>query len=158
MVAFARVALRNLRVARAQVVVVRRFGVEGGVPEQGEGLDQVGILEMGSLLELDLDHNLLVGHLGEVDHRRPGHILQEVDLDQVGNFLEGEHSLGVGGFLVGLGLIVSWEGAAGVVASVSGGVDQDWEQGPGPDQDLGDQQEEDRWKDLGLAGRLVHGH
>jgi len=118
-VAFARVALRSLRVAQIQVVV-RRFGVEGGVPEQGEGL---GILEVGSLLELD--HNLLAGHFGEVGHRRLGHILQEVDPDQVGNFLEGEHSLQVGGFLVGLGLIVNWEEAVGVVASVSGGVGQD---------------------------------
>jgi len=102
-VAFARVALRNLRVAQIQVVV-HRFGVEGGVPEQGEDL---GILEVGSLLELDLDHNQLVGHFGEVGHRRLGHILQGVDPDQVGNFLEGEHSLQVGGFLVGLGLIVN---------------------------------------------------
>jgi hypothetical protein len=111
-------------VAQAQVVVVRRFGVEGDVPEQGEGPDQAGILEVGSLLDLDLDldldHNLLAGHLGEVAHSQSGHILQEVDLDQVGNFLEEEHSLGVGGLLVGLGLIVNWEGAVGVVAS--GGV------------------------------------
>ena len=103
MVAFARVALRTLRVEQVQVVVVRRFGVEGGVPEQGEGLDQAGILEVGSLLDLDLDHNLLAGLLGEVGHRQLGHILQ-VDLDQAGNFLEGEHSLRVG--VVGLGLIV----------------------------------------------------
>jgi hypothetical protein len=112
-VAFATVALR---MAQA-LVVVRRFGVEG-VPEQGEGLDQ-GILEVGSLLDLDLDldHNLRVGHLGEV-----GHILQ-VDLDQAGNFLEAEHNLQVGGFLVGLGLNVNWEGAVGVV---SGAVGHDW--------------------------------
>jgi hypothetical protein len=152
-VAFARVAFRNLLVAQTQVVVVRRFGVEGAVPEQGEGLNQADILEVGSLLDLDLAHSLLADHLGEVGHSRPGHILQEVDLDQAGNFLEKEHSLRVGGLLVGLGLIVNWEGAVGVVAS--GGV-QDWEQGPGPDPDpeLG----EDRWKDLGLAGRLAHGH
>ena len=44
----------------------------------------------------------------------------------------------------------------GVVASASVGVD--WEQDPDPDPALGDQQEEDRWKDLGLAGRLAHGY
>ena len=156
MVAFARVALRSLLAAQTQVVVVRRFGVEGAVPEQGEGLHQAGILEVGILLDLDLDldpdHNLLAGHLGEVGHSQPGHIPQEVDLDQAGNFLEKEHSLRVGGLLVGLGLIVNWEGAVGVVAS--GGVGQYWEQGPGPDPDLG----EDRWKDPDLAGRLAHGH
>jgi hypothetical protein len=150
-VAFARVALRSLQVAQTQVVVVRRFVVEGDVPEQGEGLDQVGNLEVGSLLDLDLDHNLLADHLGEVGRRRLGHIPQEVDLDQAGNFLEGEHSLRLGGLLVGLGLIVNWEGAVGVVASVSGGVGQDWEQGRSPDLDLGD-----RWEDPGLAGRLAH--
>jgi hypothetical protein len=150
-VAFARVAFRSLLVAQTQVVVVRRFGVEGAVPEQGEGLNQADILEVGSLLDLDLDlaHSLLADHLGEVGHSRPGHILQEVDLDQAGNFLEGEHSLQVGDFL-GLGLIVNWKGAVGVVAS--DGV----KQGPEPEPD--DQQEEDRWKDLDHEGRLAHDH
>ena len=97
-------------------MVVRQFGVEEGVPEQGEDLDQAGILEAGiseagCLPDQDQDHNLL--HLGEVGHRRLDHILQEVDLDQAGNFLE-EHR--VGGLLVELGLIVNWEGAVGVVA------------------------------------------
>ena len=157
MLASARVALRSLRMAQTLVVVVRRFGVEGGDPEQDEGPDQVGILEVGSLLDLDLDldYNLVAGHLGEVGHRRLGHILQEVDLDQVGNFLEGEHSLRVGGFLVELGLIANWEEGVGVVASVSG-EGQDWE--GRPDLDLGDQEEEDRWKDPGLAARLAHDH
>jgi len=115
-VAFEGVALRNL--------VVRRLGGEGIVPE---GLE-AGI-QMGSLLDLDLDpdDNLLAGHQ-EVDH-----IPQDSDLDQAGYFLEGEH---MGGLLVGLGLIVNWEGAVDVVAS---SVGVEWEQ------DL----------DLGLAG---HGH
>jgi len=132
-VEFEGVALRNL--------VVRRFGGAGVVPE---GLE-AGI-QMGSLL--DLDDNPLAGHQ-EVEHSR-GHILQEADLDQAGNFLEGEHNLQVGDLLVGLGLIVNWEGVADVVASVSV-VGVDWEQDPG------DLQEEDRW-DLGLVGRLAHGH
>jgi len=130
-VEYAGVALRNL--------VVRRFGGEGVVPESLEAS-----IRMGSLLDLD---NLLAGHQ-EVGHSRD-HILQEADLGQAGNFLEGEHSLQVGGLLVGLGLIVNWEGAVDVVASVSVGAD--WEQGPG------DLQEEDRWV-LGLVVRLAHGH
>ena len=103
--------------------MVRLFGGEGVVPE---GLEEAGI-QMGSLLDLDLDDNLLADHQ-EVGHSR-GHILQEVDhilqeadLDLAGNFLkEGEHSLLVGD-LVGLGLIVKWEGAVDV-ASVSVVVD-----------------------------------
>ena len=118
MVAFARVALRSLRVGQAQPAF--RFRVEG---EEGEGLDQAGILEVmvRKPLDLDLDpaHNQPAGHHEEV------HILQ---LDQAENFLE-VHSLQVGGLSGGLGLIVNWEAAAGVVASALG--EQDWEQGQG---------------------------
>jgi hypothetical protein len=110
-VEFAMVALRSLRVAQAQEVEVRRFGVEGGVPEQGEGLCQAGILEVGNLPDLALAHDLLMGHLGEVGHRRLDHILLEA-----GTLLERGHSLRAGGFLVGLGLIVNWEEVVGVVA------------------------------------------
>jgi len=112
--------------------MVRLFGGEGVVPE---GLEEAGI-QMGSLLDLDLNDNLLAGHqkvghsrghiLREAVHilREAGHILQEADLDLAGNFLmEGGHSLLVGG-LVGLGLIAKWEGAVDV-ASVSAVVD--WE-------------------------------
>jgi len=129
-VAFARIALRSLPAFR--------FRVEG---EEGEGLDQAGILEVvvRNPLDLDLDpaHNQPAGHHEEA------HIPQ---LDQAENFLE-VHSLQVGGLSGGLGLIVNWEAAVGVVASALG--EQDWEQG----QD--DQQEEVRWQDLGLAGRLT---
>ena len=107
--AFEGVALRNL--------VVRRLGGEGIVPD---GLE-AGI-QMGSLLELDLDLDLdleleLDDNL-QADHQEVGHILQESDFDQAGYFLKGEHK---GGLLVGLGLIVNWEGAVDVVAA------WDWE-------------------------------
>ena len=112
--AFAGVALRNL--------VVRQLGGEEVVPE---GLE-AGIQE-GSLMGLDLDDNPLAAEGHRVGHSRgQGHILQEADLDLMGNFLE--DSLRVGGLLVGVGLIVNWEGAVDV-ASVPVGVD--WEQGPG---------------------------
>ena len=150
------VVLRSLWVG--QVQVVHQLGVEGGVLEQG-GLDPVGILgEVRNLLDLDLDHTLPADHLGEVGHTpREAHILQ-VDLDQAGNFLAGEHnlqerpqegerSLQVGGLLVGLALIVNWEGEVGVAAS------QDWAQ----DLDLDDQKVV-RWQVLGLARRLVRDH
>lgn len=142
--AFARVAFHSLRVGQVQAAV--RFGVE-----EGEGLDQVGNLEVvvHNPLDLDLDpdHNPLAGHLGEVDHRGSGaHILREEDLDQVGN-VSGAHSLQVGA--VALGLTVNWEEEVGVVASESG--EQDWDL----DLDL-DDQEEVRWQDLGHARRLAH--
>jgi hypothetical protein len=110
------VVRRSLQVMQALVAEVRRLGVEGVVPEQGEDLDLAGMLEENHTplgLDLDLDHNLLAGHLGEAGHYLPaghslsgGHILQEVDLDQAGNFLEGGHSLQVGD-LVELALIVN---------------------------------------------------
>jgi hypothetical protein len=103
------VVLRSRRVGQARGTV-RRLGVEGVVPEQGEeGLEPVGILAVSHKaldLDLDLDHNLQVGHLGEVGHSR-AHVLQEVDLDQGRNFLEGQHSLRVDGLLVELVLIVN---------------------------------------------------
>jgi hypothetical protein len=124
--AFARVALRSLWVAQPQPVF--RFGLEG---EEDEGLDQVGILEVAVRNPLDLDlglaHNRSAGHLEEA------HIPQ---LDQVESFLE-VHSLRVGGLPDGLGLIVNWEAAVGVVASALG--EQDGEQG----------------QDLGLVGRVA---
>lgn len=111
------VVLRSLRVEQTQVVAVRRLGVGGVVPEQGL---EPGTLEVSrNLLDLDLDHNLAAaaaGHLEEVGRSPPGaHILQ-VDLDQAGNFLGGEDNLRVGGLLVELGLIVSWEAEADVAA------------------------------------------
>ena len=97
-VAFERVVFRSLRVGQAQLAF--RFGAE-------EGLDQVDILEV-VVRNPDPDHNPPAGHLGEVDHSRPGaHILQEVGLDRAGNVLEGAHSLQVGGLPVGLELIVN---------------------------------------------------
>lgn len=143
-VAFAQVAFHSLRVGQVQEAF--RFGVE-----EGEGLDRVGNLEVVVHNPLDLDpdpdHNPSAGHLGEVDRRGPrAHILQEEDLDQVGN-VSGAHSLQVGA--VGLGLTVNWEGEVGVVASEPG--EQDWDL----DLDLGDP-EEVRWQDLGPAGRLAH--
>ena len=131
MVAFVRGVegvVRSLQVVQPLVAGVRRLGVEGVVPEQGEGLDLVGMLEVGHNplgLGLDLGHNLQGGHLGEAGHNLPGgHILQE-DLDQAGSFLEGGHNLRVVGLLVGLALIVNWEVEVGAAAS---GVRQDWAQ------------------------------
>jgi len=151
------VVLRSLRVGQAQVAVVRRLEVEEVVPERGEGLDQAGMLEVGrNPLDLDLDHSLPVGHLGEVGHSPSGaHSLQEVVPDQEGNFLE--HSLRAGGLLVGSELIVNWEVEVDAAAS---GVGQGVGQGLGQDLDLelDDWQEEVRWQDLGLAGRLVGAH
>jgi len=104
-VAFEGVVLRNL--------VVRRLGGEGIVPE---GLE-AGI-QMGSLLGLGLDLDLELADNLQADHQEVGHILQESDLDPAGYFLKEEHK---GDLLVGLGLIVNWEGAVDVVAS------SDWE-------------------------------
>ena len=147
------VVLRSLRVGQAQVAVVRRLEVEEVVPERGEDLDQAGMLEVGRNpldLDLDLDHSLPVGHLGEGGHSPSGaHSLQEVVPDQEGNFLE--HSLRADGLLVGLELIVNWEVEVDAAASGVG-------QGLGQDLDLDDWEEEDRWQDLGLAGRLVGAH